>query len=567
MSRENRAILIIGLLLLFVAQASGNSPPVAVPESFETHMGTTTSGDVLSEDSLEVIKHTEPSHGTLILDYATGEFEYTPNAGFVGQDRFTYQAKVSDTGVETDWVEVTIDVINELPIANCDMAETSQGKAVDIYVLANDFDLPDNLGYSDDIILEWYTWPSHGNLVWNPTENYPDSTFTYTPNVDFVGQDSFTYGITDGQIGASLSTSTVTITVTKPPSPIEQIEEILNFVDESVTDGTLVGEGKDRTAANKLNEFINDLKNIQILIENESFEKALEELYAVYKKCDGNWNPPDFVTGTATVELAEKIAVLIQSIIDMSGEEVFFLNDVEGIPSLWTLAGPADVVVFTGKTANWLRALEEENHLLNIALCVGLQYDGVISSFLASKGFGDFFDNLAQNEAPKKALRSAGLEGKTLSLALDLFEFLKAYSVAQNIYNSTGDVYIVLPEYPHYEIEIEKYYYNGFLFAADDLEKETLDDLNIWVDAVHFDSIDEEVINPDGYSLGKANWEWSELEYVPVPNYYERDFWEGKWVDPDSWLENPFVVEEDIVLMLFENGIPLPIVKTENWDF
>jgi hypothetical protein len=92
-------------------------------------------------------------------------------------------------------------------------------------------------------------------------------------------------------------------------------------------------------------------------------------------------------------------------------------------------------------------------------------------------------------------------------------------------------VYIVFPEYPHYEIAIEEFCYTGFLFAADDLTGETLGNLNMWVDAVYYEFLDEEAINPDGYSLGKANFEFPQ-GYVPVPNNYEWSILEWKWVAP-----------------------------------
>jgi hypothetical protein len=51
------------------------------------------SGNVLSNDSgaTAVVRHTEPSHGTLTVD-ADGRFHYTPDAGFKGTDTFTYTA-------------------------------------------------------------------------------------------------------------------------------------------------------------------------------------------------------------------------------------------------------------------------------------------------------------------------------------------------------------------------------------------------------------------------------------------------------------------------------------------
>jgi hypothetical protein len=54
---------------------------------------------------------------------------------------------------------------------------------------------------------------AHGALVLNP-----DGSFTYTPATGFVGEDTFTYSVTDGEIGAEPGQATVTITV-RPPGP------------------------------------------------------------------------------------------------------------------------------------------------------------------------------------------------------------------------------------------------------------------------------------------------------------------------------------------------------------
>ncbi|MHA7599224.1 Ig-like domain-containing protein [Alicycliphilus sp. T452] len=55
--------------------------------------------------------------------------------------------------------------------------------------------------------------PSHGSVVVNP-----DGTYTYTPNPDYHGDDSFTVIVDDGHGGTT--TSTVTITVTPANDPV-----------------------------------------------------------------------------------------------------------------------------------------------------------------------------------------------------------------------------------------------------------------------------------------------------------------------------------------------------------
>ncbi len=101
--------------------------------------------------------------------------------------------------------------------------------------------------------------------------------------------------------------------VGEPPTPAEQIQEILDFVDDSVAAGTLVGVGSGKPAENKLNAFINMLEEAQSLIEAELFAEACVQLQDAREKCDGQSPPPDFVAGSAVSELAERIQALRES--------------------------------------------------------------------------------------------------------------------------------------------------------------------------------------------------------------------------------------------------------------
>jgi len=72
-----------------------NEPPVAVADAFFYHVGNELDGDVTANDSdaeidpLTVHVVDAPQHGTLELS-EDGQFTYTPEAGFVGVDSFTY---------------------------------------------------------------------------------------------------------------------------------------------------------------------------------------------------------------------------------------------------------------------------------------------------------------------------------------------------------------------------------------------------------------------------------------------------------------------------------------------
>jgi VCBS repeat-containing protein len=98
-----------------------NRPPTAVGDSYETGQGTPLSvaaPGVLGNDSdpdgdpLSAVKVSDPQHGSLSLN-ANGSFSYTPAAGYVGPDTFSYKA--SDGSADSGTATVTITVKDATP--------------------------------------------------------------------------------------------------------------------------------------------------------------------------------------------------------------------------------------------------------------------------------------------------------------------------------------------------------------------------------------------------------------------------------------------------------------------
>ena len=92
---------------------------------------------------------------------------------------------------------------NNPPVANDDVATTDEDTPVDGNVLANDND--PNPG--DVLTARVLTGVSDGTLDFNETTG----AFTYTPDANFNGSDSFTYEADDGNGGTSTATVTITI--------------------------------------------------------------------------------------------------------------------------------------------------------------------------------------------------------------------------------------------------------------------------------------------------------------------------------------------------------------------
>jgi len=208
--------LSVGALLLLLAlptaaranpamQSDPNNAPLAVDDQATTSEATSITIDVLSNDSdsdgdpLVVDSLTPPSNGTTVIN-PDNTVTYTPNANFNGADSFTYTISDGNGGSATATVNVTINAVNEAPLAVDDQATTSEATPVIVDVLSNDSD-----GDGDPLTVDSVTAPANGSAAVNA-----DNTVTYTPNVGFVGSDTFTYTATDGE-AATLATVFVNV--------------------------------------------------------------------------------------------------------------------------------------------------------------------------------------------------------------------------------------------------------------------------------------------------------------------------------------------------------------------
>ncbi|HXG10152.1 MAG TPA: cadherin-like domain-containing protein [Gemmataceae bacterium] len=105
-----------------------NHPPVAVSDSYTVDEDTplqVNAPGVLGNDSdpdddpLTAALVSGPSHGALTFN-SDGSFTYTPNENWNGQDSFTYQAGDGRGGTATASVTITVNPVNDAPIANGD---------------------------------------------------------------------------------------------------------------------------------------------------------------------------------------------------------------------------------------------------------------------------------------------------------------------------------------------------------------------------------------------------------------------------------------------------------------
>ena len=217
---------------------SMNDIPVAVPDVYpvdEDSSLVVTAPGVLANDSdpdggawAEFAPGFGPAHGTLTWSANNdGSFRYTPAPNFSGQDFFGYYAT---DGVDSSLATVTINVrpVNDPPVAFDDRYTLNEDQTLTIAapgILANDTDID----VGDPQLAVLVTLPAHGGLVLNA-----NGSFSYTPEPDYFGTDSFSYRVNDGSLNSGVATVSLTINAVNDP-PVAAGDSYIVNEDESLT--------------------------------------------------------------------------------------------------------------------------------------------------------------------------------------------------------------------------------------------------------------------------------------------------------------------------------------------
>ncbi|MEY8251946.1 MAG: tandem-95 repeat protein, partial [Colwellia sp.] len=204
-----------------------NDAPLLTPDVVEIQEDTQILINVLNNDididdlidvtTLNLV--TQSQNGTLTLATTEeGGVIYHPNLNFVGSDSFSYQV-TDEAGSVGQAVEVIINVAgsNDAPIAQDDSVTTAEDSEVALNIISNDTDIEDTSVQVSNINI--LTQPVNGILIQDPQT----AEFSYLPEQNYNGQDSFSYLVTDTE-GASSNSATVTISI----SPVEDAPEALN---------------------------------------------------------------------------------------------------------------------------------------------------------------------------------------------------------------------------------------------------------------------------------------------------------------------------------------------------
>lgn len=186
-----------------------NELPVSQADRYEVQVGATLTINAATgvlqndtdadNDTLTARLQRNVAKGTLTLN-TNGSFSYTPNAGVSGTDSFTYYANDGRTDSETP-ATVTIRLVtsdpNQPPVAQADHYEAQIGETLTIDaaggVLQNDSDAD-----SDGLTAQLQSDVTKGTLILNS-----DGSFSYTPELEAFGFDTFSYYANDGDLNSA----------------------------------------------------------------------------------------------------------------------------------------------------------------------------------------------------------------------------------------------------------------------------------------------------------------------------------------------------------------------------
>ena len=195
------------------------NPPDAVDDSFDNIPANSTDNvlDVLANDSdpdgdlLAIAEVGNISNnGTVTINETNDGLIYSPASGFIGTETFTYTLSDSTGLTDEATVTVTVTGINNAPEPVDDIFDnierSSSSNVLD--VLANDSDLD-----GDPLTIINVGTLSGGGIV---EINSEGDGLIYSPAPAFIGEETFTYTVSDGR-GGDVQAN-VTVNVVEDPS-------------------------------------------------------------------------------------------------------------------------------------------------------------------------------------------------------------------------------------------------------------------------------------------------------------------------------------------------------------
>lgn len=231
-----------------------NDIPIAQDDFANVNEGNVVIIDVRSNDTDEetltrnliISSIGEGLHG-VVVNNNDGTVTYTHDGSETLTDSFTYTINDGELNSLPVTVSITINPINEPPIAVNDVSSVNEGESIIINLRINDYDedSPNN-----ELILTNISDATNGTII-----NNNDGTVTYNHNGTETVTDSFTYTISDGELSSNVATVMLTI---RP----------VNDIPTAIDDVANVDEGSVVIIPIRINDFDNETLNTELNVTN-----------------------------------------------------------------------------------------------------------------------------------------------------------------------------------------------------------------------------------------------------------------------------------------------------------
>ena len=189
--------------------------------------------DVLSNDvvnvsgeSLSVISASQPTDGGTVT-VSDGVLTFRPNDNYVGPVVFTYRV-TDNAGVQQNaTVNVDVTNVNDVPTGVDDAVSVDQNSSDNVLdVLQNDEISPDT---GETLTIISVSTPGSGGVAVVAEDGM---SISYTPATDFVGDENFTYVVSDGELQGVAS---VTVTVAPSDNLPTAVDDAYEVVEDAAT--------------------------------------------------------------------------------------------------------------------------------------------------------------------------------------------------------------------------------------------------------------------------------------------------------------------------------------------
>jgi VCBS repeat-containing protein len=163
-----------------------------------------------------------PQHGQVSIAADGSSFTYTPDADYNGADNFSYKVNDGESDSAIATVTLVIAPVNDAPVVSPIAATLLEDGHITLNLLGSASDVdgdPLNISVGN---------PQHGQLLKNT-----DGSYSYTPDADYNGEDSFSYFVSDGVLDSGSAMVRLTITAVND-APVAQDDIATLDEDQSI---------------------------------------------------------------------------------------------------------------------------------------------------------------------------------------------------------------------------------------------------------------------------------------------------------------------------------------------